>query len=136
MATTAITPVALAEGTESGDLVGLGTVATTPADGWVVAVPAAEGITGQKSPMDSLVLMFEADATGDTVVIAAGVNPPAAQAGKGSDSIVLAASDIRLYKPEVARHVKADGTLLVTCTDAGTRCYAFILPRSTGRGGS
>lgn len=136
MATTAITPVALAEGTESGDLVGLGTVATTPADGWVIAVPVSEGVAGQKSPMDSLILLFEADATGDTVVIAAGDNPPAAEAGLGSDSIVLAASDIRIYKPKISRHVQSDGTLLATCTDAGTRCYAFILPRSTGRGGS
>lgn len=111
-------------------------MATTPADGWVIAVPAAQGIAGQKSPMDSLILMFEADASGDTVTIAAGTNPPAHQAGKGADTIVLAASDIRIYKPEVARHVKSDGTIVATCTDAGTRCYAFILPRSVGRGGA
>lgn len=111
-------------------------MATTPAEGWVIAVPAAQGIAGQKSPMDSLILMFEADASGDTVTIAAGTNPPGHQAGKGADTIVLAASDIRIYKPEVARHVKSDGTIVATCTDAGTRCYAFILPRSVGRGGA
>ena len=107
-----------------------------PADGWVVAVPVSEGVAGQKSPMDSLILLMEADASGDTVVITAGDNPPAAQAGRGSAPVAPAAPDTRLSKPEVARHVQSDGTLLITCTDAGTRLYAFILPRSTGRGGS
>lgn len=111
-------------------------MATTPADGWVIAVPAAEGIAGQKSPLDSLVLMFEADASGDTVTIVAGDNPPSHQAGKGNDTITLAASDVRLYKPETGRFTQSDGTIQATCTDAGTRCYAFILPRSTGRGGA
>ncbi len=40
MSTTAITPVTLAQATRSGDLVGIGTVATTPTDGWVIAATA------------------------------------------------------------------------------------------------
>lgn len=135
MATTAITPVDLAEGTESGDMVALGTVATTPGDGWVIASPAGF-LTGLHAPMDALVLMFEADASGDTVTLVAGTDVLAPQRGKGNDTIVLAASDIRLYKPEIARLIQADGTLKATCTDAGTRCYAFTLPRSVGRGGA
>jgi hypothetical protein len=126
--------VALVEGTEGGDMVGLGTVATTPADGWVIASPAGF-LTGTNAPLDALLLLFEADASGDTVTLVAGTDVLAPQRGKGNDTIVLAASDIRLYKPEVARLVQPDGTLKATCTDAGTRCYAFTLPRQVGRGG-
>lgn len=136
MAVTAITPVALVEGTESLDLVGRGTVAATPADGWQISAPAAEGIGGLKSPWDSVIIVLEADASGDTVVFTAGDNPPSLQAGKGNDSVVLAASDLVIYKPEPARLVQNDNTIIATCTDAGTRLYALILPRSVGRGGA
>ena len=68
MATTPITPVALAINTGSGDLVAAGTVASTPADGWVIAAPVGV-FTGSKAPHDALLLLFEADGSGDTVVI-------------------------------------------------------------------
>lgn len=122
------------QGTRSGDLVGLGTVATTPADGWQINPPVGP-FTGSKAPHDALLLLFEADASGDTIVIQAGANPPSKQAGKGSLDVVLAASDVRLIQVDPARHVKADGTIVAVCTDAGTRCYAFTLPRQVGRGG-
>lgn len=119
MATTAITSVALALGTESGDLPALGTVATTPSDGWVIT-PGAKAA--------SLLLVFEADASGDTVTIVAGDNPPSLLKNLGNKTITLAASDCRVIIIETARFMQSDGTLLATCTDAGTRCYAYKLP--------
>lgn len=122
MAVTVITPTTLVMNTESADILdGDGTVATTPADGFSIA---AAGLNG-----DRLLLKFLADGTGDTVVIVAGDRPPSQRAGLGNLSIVLAASDVRYICVEAARFLQDDGTILATCTDAGTSCKAFILPK-------
>ena len=125
MATTAISSNALALNTRSGDLVALGTVAGTPADGWVIT-------PGTK--VRALLLVFEADGTGDTVTITAGDNPPSLLANAGALSVVLAASDVRAIIIETARFMQSDGTIVATCVDAGTRCYAYKLPAGIAGG--
>lgn len=127
MATTAITPIIQTIHTRSVDLLGVGTVATTPSDGWVVTPPA-------KAAATAMCFIFEADATGDTVVFVAGDNPPAHLKNLGNLSIVLAASDIRCVWIEAARFMQDDGTILVTCTDAGTMCYVIVPPLAIGGG--
>ena len=128
MATTAITPTELVLNTVSADILDAGgTVATTPADGWVITPT-----TG--FPIEHILLKFLADGTGDTVTIAAGTNPPAQLAGLGALAIVLAASDVRYIVVEAARFDQGDGTLLATCVDAGTTCKAFAIPGGGGAG--
>ena len=122
MADVAITPVAITLNTRTADLLGAGT-AITDAAANVFSI-AAGGRHG-----DRLLLIFEADATGDTVTIAAGDRPPAQRAGLGTITVVLAASDIRGVCVESARFVQDDGTIRATCTDNGTLAYALILPR-------
>ena len=119
MATTPITPVALVVGTATADLPAVGTVATTPADGWVITPGAGGGV---------LLLVFEADGSGDTVTIAAGDDGPSLQKYLGADTVTLAASDLKAIIVESGRHMQNDGTILATCTDTGTRCYALKLP--------
>lgn len=123
MATTAATPTSLTVNTASASLTDAaqGVVATTPADGWVIA---ATGIGG-----DRLLLKFAADASGDTVVIVAGDRPPSQRSGLGNLSITLGASEVKYVAVEAGRFLQDDGTLLATCGDAGTRCSAFILPK-------
>lgn len=122
MATTAITPTTLVLNTRSADILdGDGTVATAPTDGWVIA---AAGLSG-----NLLLLKFLANGTGDTVTIKAGDRPPAQRAGLGDLEVVLAASDVRYIPVEASRFLQDDGTIEATCTDAGTSCKAFILPK-------
>jgi len=122
MATTAITPEALAINVAGADLPDAsGVVATTPADGWVIAAGARGG--------DRLLLKFLADATGDTVTILAGDRPPSQRTGLGNLAIVLAASDVRHVCVEASRFLQDDGSIHATCVDAGTMCWAFILPK-------
>jgi hypothetical protein len=123
MADVAITPVALVMNERSIDLLAGGT-AITDAAANVFAI-AAGGRHG-----DRLMLIFEADASGDTVTIAAGDRPPSHRAGLGTVTIVLAASDIRAVCVEAARFLQDDGSIRATCTDNGTLCYALILPRT------
>ena len=128
MAVTVITVTQLALATASADILDAdGTVATTPSDGWTVTPPA--GVT-----FDQLIFKFLADATGDTVVFAAGDKPPAERAGLGSLSIVLAPSDVRYVVIEDARHVKTAGHVLITCVDAGTSLRVFAMPKGIGHG--
>jgi hypothetical protein len=122
MAETAITPTDLALNVESADILDAGgTAANTPTDGW--SIPLGVGYTS-----DQLLLKFLADASGDTVTVVAGANPPAKLAGLGNLSIVLAASDVRYIVVDGARFLRADGTILATCVDAGTTCKAFRMP--------
>ncbi len=122
MATTAITPTPLVVDTESADILdAAGTVATTPTDGWVVAAPVA--------PDTMVLLKFLVDASGDTITIVAGDRPPSQRSGLGNLSLVLAASDVRYIIVDKSRFLQDDGTILVTCTDAGTTCYAFTIPK-------
>lgn len=122
MATTAITPTELVINTASADILdGDGDAATTPADGWVIA---AAGLGG-----DRLLLKFLADASGDTVTIVAGDRPPSQRAGLGDLEITLAASDVKYVCVEASRFLQDDGSIHATCTDAGTTCKAFIIPK-------
>ena len=127
MATTAIVPEVLAVNTRSADLpdagmTGNGIVATTPSDGWVIAAATNAG--------NDMILKFLADATGDTVTILAGDRPPSQRSGLGNLSIVLAVSDVRFVVIEKSRFLQDDGTILATCTDAGTSCMALQLPKA------
>jgi hypothetical protein len=122
MAVTDITPTELVTDVMSADILDAnGTVATTPADGFNIL---AEGIAGGR-----LLLKFLADASGDSVVIQSGDKPPAERAGLGDLTLVLAASDVRYVVVDPSRFMRDDGTILATCTDAGTSCKAFLLPK-------
>ena len=124
MSVTVITPVELAFDTVSADIgADCGAiVATTPTDGWTIAKPA-----GKDWQLAFLYLLV--DASGDTITIAAGDNPPSARAGLGAKALVLAASDVRLFPIEPGRYQQDDGSLLVTCTDAGTKLACVFLPK-------
>lgn len=124
MAVTVVTPVSLALETVSADLgTSLGAiVATTPATGFEISPPA--GFT-----WDHCLLYLEVDASGDTIVIKAGDNPPSARAALGDLSIVMAALDVRVIVVEGGRHAQDDNKLLITCTDAGTLVAAVFLPK-------
>jgi len=123
MATTALPVVTLVHNTPSADLLDAnGVAATTPADGWVIA---AAGIEGGR-----LLIKLLADATGDTVTFLAGDNPPSHRKGLGNLAVVLAASDVRYLVLESGRFLQDDGTILATCTDAGTTLHAFLLPKT------
>lgn len=122
MATTAITPEVLALNVAGADLPDAsGVVATTPADGWVIA---AAGHSGNR-----LLLKFLADASGDTVTFTAGDNPPSQRKGLGTLAITLAANDVKHVVVEASRFLQDDGTIEAVCTDAGTMCWAWILPK-------
>lgn len=124
MATTAIAitaTLALNSAPSTIDMLGAGTVATTPGDGWVIAAANEAG--------PRLLVIIEADASGDTVVFTAGDNPPALHAGDGSLSVVLAASDIKAVFLDASRHVQSDGSIIATCTDAGTRMQVWRVPK-------
>lgn len=122
MATTAVTPVTLVMNTASADILdGDGTVATTPADGWVIA---AAGLNG-----DRLLIKMLADGTGDTVTFLKGDRPPSQRADLGNLAVVLAASDVRYITLEAGRFLQNDGTIHATCVDAGTSLKAFIMPK-------
>ena len=122
MATTAITPTPLVVNVISADILDAdGTVATTPADGWVIAAPVAPDV--------DLLLKFLADASGDTLTFVAGDRPPSQREGIGNLTAVLAASDVRYIMIDKGRFLQDDGTFLVTCTDAGTSCRAFTIPK-------
>ena len=130
MATTAIAAELLTVNVRSADLpdagggVGNGIVATTPSDGWVISAPENE-VLG-----DRLVLRLTANGTGDTFVLLAGDRYPAQRADLGNLSIVLAASDTRFISIETSRFLQNDGTIHVTCTDAGSALTALILPKA------
>lgn len=130
MAETAVTVTVLSINTASADLDDAsGVVATTPADGWSIT-PKGSG-TNQIVPADPsrLLLKFAADASGDTVVIQSGVRPPSLQADEGDLSITLAANDVKYVWVEYGRFARANGSILATCGDAGTKCNAFQLAR-------
>jgi len=123
VAVTEITPTPLVIDTESADLPDAsGTVATTPADGWEVD---AKGLSG-----DRLLFKFLGPAGGDTVTFTIGTNPPAHRAGLGVKAVVLAADDVRFIVVEASRFTQDDGTMLITCVDAATAIWAFLMPKA------
>lgn len=129
MAVTAITPFQLVAGTMSDDLNDSdGTVASVVGDGWAIAL-------GTRGSTDRLLLRVLADGTGDTIVVAAGDSQAPLRA-KGSKSYVLAASDCRIIVLESGRHEQDDGTILITCSDTGTKMAAFLMPVAQGGGGA
>lgn len=128
MAVTAIVPEQLVTNTRSADKsVADATVATTPADGWSIAL-------GANAVTEKLILFWSADATGDTVTILAGDNPPSLLAPLGNLAIVLAASDERMVILDAGRFLHDDNTVKATCVDAGTGLRAFLLPKGIGGG--
>lgn len=123
MADVAITPVQLTAGTASADLPAAGTAITDAAANQFVITPLARG--GHST---SILLFFEADASGDTVTISNGDDPPSKLAGLTADTITLAASDLKCITLIPGKHIQSDGTIIATCTDNGTKCYALMLP--------
>lgn len=122
MAVTVITPTQLVMNTFSADILATdGVVATTPSDGWSIAAGGRNG--------DRLFLYFLVDGSGDTITIKAGDRPPSSLKGLGDLVQVFAASDERRVCVEAARFLQDDGTILVTATDAGSKCAAFIMPK-------
>lgn len=122
MADVAITPEAVTMNTRTSDLVALGTaISSASGNTFAIAAGARHG--------DRLLLLFEADGSGDTVTILAGDRPPSQRAGLGDITVVLAASDLRAVAIEAARFLQDDGSIRATCTDDGTLCSALILPR-------
>lgn len=128
MAVTAVVPVQLVTNTPSADILDAdGTAAATPADGWTVPL-------GSQGVVEKVVLKFLADASGDTVTILAGDNPPSLTAGKGNLTVTLAASDVKYLVLEAGRFLQDDNSIKATCTDAGTTVKAFLMPVAIGGG--
>lgn len=130
MTVTTITPTPLVVDTPSADILDTdGTVATTPADGWVITAPV--------SPDVDVILKFLADGSGDTVVMTQGDRPPSQRAGLGATGtampvgldIVLAADDVRYIVVDKSRFLQDTGAIHAICADAGTKCYAFTIPK-------
>jgi len=139
MTTVAITAADLAYETESANLgvfgaasntagdsatTGGSAVPTTVGDGWTVSPP-----TGRSLADGRLLLILSTDATGDTFTIRAGARPPSPRAGLGVDTVVVAANNTHIYAPDVSRHIQADGTIIVHCTDIGSNLAAVLMPR-------
>jgi hypothetical protein len=139
MSTTAITAAGLSFETASANLgvfgaasntagaaatTGGSAVATTPADGWVIS-PA----TGRSLADGLLLLIFSTDATLDTFTITAGDRPPSMSTGLGAKTVDVAANNTKVIAVDVSRHLQDDGTIVVTCTDAGANLAAVMLPR-------
>lgn len=130
MSTTAVTTELLVTNTLSADLVdagggsGNGIVASTPSDGWVVSPPSGLAFD------ERLVFKLVADGTGDTVVFTAGDRYPAQRADLGSLSLTLGASEAKYVAVETSRFLQNNGTIVVTCTDAGTTLTALMLPKA------
>lgn len=130
MAVTAVTPEQLVINTRSADLNDSdGVVATVVSDGWAVAV-------GEYMSTDQLIFHFLADASGDTVTFQSGDYPLATRANLGDLDVVLAASDCRTVVVESGRFERADGTIVITCTDTGTKLTVYAMPKSIGGGTS
>ena len=139
MATVAITAADLAYETESANLgvfgaatntagaaasTGGSAVPTAVADGWTISPPAGRSLAAGR-----LALILSTAATGDTFTIRAGDRPPSQGAGKGADTVVVAANNTHVYCPDVSRHIQDDGTIIVHCTDIGSNLAAVLLPR-------
>lgn len=127
MATTSITPTALAFNTMSADLVdGDGTAADTQADGWAVALG--------DYPTERLLFKFLDDGTGGDVTFKAGDRPPAGLAALGDLVITLAANDVRYIVLEPGRFEQSDDTITVIAEDAGCEIKVFAMPKGGGGG--
>lgn len=128
MPVTNISLTQLALNTASADITDAdGTVASTPADGWAIAM-------GARAFPEKVILKFLADGSGDTVTIKAGDKPPSERAGLGDLAITLAANDVKYIVVESARFLQDDNTIFAVCTDAGTTCRAFAMPVGLGGG--
>ena len=131
MATTAIATELLVLNTAGANLVdagggsGNGIVATTPTDGWVISPP-----TNMTFGNGSLVLRITVDGSGDTFTFKAGTRYPAQRADLGDMTVTLTASQSKFIVVETSRFLKSDGTIVVTCTDAGSVMMAEMLPRA------
>jgi hypothetical protein len=99
-------------------------VATATADGWTISAPAGRNLSD-----GLLLLILSADSTGDTFTVAAGAQPPSARFGLGSFAIAVAATTTVVIALDMARHMKANGTIVVTSTDIGSNLAAILLPR-------
>lgn len=130
MATTAVTAELLAVNAESADLpdagggTGNGLVATTPADGWVCSPASGETFD------ERTWFRMTADASGDTFTFVAGDRYPAQRADLGNLAVVLAASDSKFIVIETSRFLQNDGTIEVTCTDAGSALTCMTSPKA------
>lgn len=122
MAETDITPTTLVMNTASADIADADAVVpSVAADGWNVLAGGRNG--------DRLLLKFVADGSSRTVTIKAGARPPSSRADLGDLAISLAANDVKYVAVEAARFLRANGTILVTASNAAVKMGAFIMPK-------
>jgi hypothetical protein len=65
---------------------------------------------------DDVVLFLFDTGGGAVVTVEAGENPPSHRAGLGDDTVTVPGDDLLPYVPEAGRHIKADGTIVLTST--------------------
>ena len=121
----------LALDVRSADLLDAGGTAISSASGNQFFYTPTAGTIAAKRDLSRVLFKFVADASGDTVVFAAGARPPSQRADLGTLSVVLAGSDVRYIVVEIGRFLQADGTVLIDCSDDGTTALAFELPAVT-----
>jgi hypothetical protein len=104
------------------------TAIATGADGFSIAATAAsEGYSG------NLLIKMVSVTNAASVIFNAGTKPAAMRADLGSETVTLAADDVKYIAIEQARFIQSDGTYTGTITGAGadtTLMAAFRLPRT------
>lgn len=127
MSVITITPIALAPGTATPDLVGADAddASVTTADTFSISMPPIPG--GGET---RLIIVLEEQGGGASVVtFDAGDYPPAPTSGKGADTVSLATSDLKLYVPEAGRHMQNDGTIKGSVATNNVFITAYYVPR-------
>jgi hypothetical protein len=129
MAVATITPLALVMDTASADLPdAAATAVLTGADGFsIAATVGSEGYGG------NLLIKMVSVTNAASVIFNAGTKPPAMRADLGSNTVTLAADDVKYIVLEQGRYLQSDGTYTGTITGAGAdTCLmaAFRLPRT------
>ena len=127
MSVITITPIALAPGTPTPDIVGADAddAAVTTSDTFSILMPVVPG--GGETRL--LIVLEEQGGGASVVTFDAGDYPPASLAGKGADTVALATSDLKLYVPEAGRHMQNDGTIKGSVATNNIYMTAYFWPR-------
>lgn len=121
MAVTVVTPVDLALNVESADLPDASmTSIATGADGGSVDLSTYQG--------RPVLFKFE-NSTGGDFTITAGDRPPSQRTGLGTETITMAANDVKFVVLELSRFLQDDGQILFICADNDGSCAVFVLPK-------
>ncbi len=119
MADVTLTPLNLAPGTPSADLVGTG-VTSAVTSGQTFAITAHGN--------DDLVIVVKGSGSA-VVTVDAGDNPPSLLADKGSDVVAtIANGEVMIYFPIKGRHVQSDGTITGSVASATVRMAVYRFP--------